>query len=125
MKKTVFTLAAALFSAQVLAGGILPYSQTKFDELQKAGQPVLIDAHADWCPVCRRQETVIRPLLQEPPFKDLTVLKIDYDQQKAELARFRINRQSTLVLFHKGQEVRRGTGETRPEALRRFLSLPR
>lgn len=125
MKKTVFTLAAALFSAHALAGGILPYSHSKFDELQKAGQAVLVDAHAEWCPVCRRQETVIRPLLQEPEFKDLTVLKVDYDRQKAELARFGITRQSTLVLFHKGQEVRRGTGETRPEALRRFLSLPR
>lgn len=125
MKKTVFTLAAALFSAQVLAGGILPYSQAKFDELQKAGQPVLVDAHADWCPVCRRQDAVIRPLLQEPQFKDLTVLKINYDNQKPELARFRISRQSTLVLFNRGQEVRRGVGETRPEALRSFLSLPR
>ncbi|EGY52240.1 thioredoxin family protein [Neisseria shayeganii] len=125
MKKTVFTLAATLFSAQVLAGGILPYSHAKFDELQKAGQPVLVDAHADWCPVCRRQDAVIRPLLQEPSFKDLTVLKIDYDKQKQELARFRISSQSTLVLFHRGQEVRRGVGETRPEALRRFLSLPR
>lgn len=124
MKKTIFTISAILAAGQIFAADIQPFSQPKFDALQKDGKPVLVDVYADWCPVCKRQQTVLEPMLKEPQFKDMTVLKLNFDTQKQHLKQFNVSRQSTLVLFNKGKEVRRGTGETNMNRLRQFVSLP-
>lgn len=125
MKKTIFLLFTALLAGQTFAADFLPFKQANFDALQKAGKPILVDVYADWCPVCKRQEQVLTPMLKEPQFKNLTVLKVDFDNQKEVLRHFKVNRQSTLILFNNGKEIRRSIGETNPENLRRFINLPR
>ncbi|MDO1508867.1 MULTISPECIES: thioredoxin family protein [unclassified Neisseria] len=124
MKKIIPMFFAALLAGQALAADFQPFQQAKFDALQKDGKPVLVDIYADWCPVCHRQEQVLKPMLQEPEFKNLTVLKVDFDSQKQEVKAFKANRQSTLILFNGGKEVRRSVGETNPQRLRQFVTLP-
>ncbi len=125
MNKIALLFAAALLSGHALAANVQAYSQSTFDALQRAGKPVLVDVYADWCPVCKRQEAVLSPMLKEASFKDLTVLKMNFDTQKQHFPQFKVSRQSTLILFNQGKEVRRSLGETNADRLRQFITLPR
>ncbi len=89
-----------------------PYTQEKLDALNKAGQPVLVHVHADWCPTCRAQDAVLDKLLPTAEFKPITVLQLDFDSQKAVVKAFGVQYQSTLIVFKAGKEVARVTGET-------------
>ncbi|VEJ49930.1 thioredoxin family protein [Neisseria weaveri] len=125
MKKLIAAGLMLLAVGQVAAAEFKPFSRAEFDALQKAGKPVLVDVYADWCTVCRRQEKELKIILQEPQFKQVTALKLDFDAQKQELPAFKVNNRSTLILFNKGKEVRRVVGETDPQRLRQFMTLPR
>ncbi|MGY4676516.1 thioredoxin family protein [Pasteurella sp. P03HT] len=123
--KKVFTLLATLFvSAHVFAVDFKPFEQAAFDAAVQTHKPVLVDVYADWCPTCKRQVKVLEPILNEAQFKDYTVFKVDYDEQKDALKNFKVTRQSTLILFNEGKEVRRSIAETSEEGLRRFITLP-
>lgn len=63
-------------------------------------------------------------MLKEEKFKEYTVFKVDYDEQKEVLKNFKVTRQSTLILFNEGKEVRRSIAETSEDGLRRFITLP-
>lgn len=125
MMKPALLLTALLTTGMAAAAGFQPFDAAQFEAARRAGKPVLVDVHAEWCPVCRRQAKLLAPLLQEKPFADITAFKLDFDAQKAQLAPLQVRSQSTLILYHQGQEVRRSVGETRPQALRQFLLLPR
>lgn len=125
MKKSLFTFISTLFlAAQSLAAEFKPFNQAEFDHLIAQGKPILIDAHADWCPTCKRQLNALTPMLKEVGFSNLTAFKVDYDNEKSVLAQFGIHRQSTLVLFNQGKEVRRSIAQTDADRLREFITLP-
>lgn len=125
MKQHFFTLIATLFlSVNAFAVEFKPFKKAEFDSLMLMGKPVLIDIYADWCPTCKRQFKVLEPMLEEPEFSNLTAFKVNYDSQKAALKFFGVNRQSTLIMFDNGQEVRRTVAETAPTSLRKFITLP-
>jgi thiol:disulfide interchange protein len=89
-----------------------PYTLQKFDELNKAGKPVLVAIHADWCGTCRAQEQVLKKLLLQPEFRGITALRVDFDKQKPAVHKFAARYQSTLIVFKDGEMVGRMTGET-------------
>ena len=92
-----------------------PYSEASFDAAQKAGKPILVDTYATWCQICARQAPIIEKLRTEPKFKELVILKVNFDTQKDVMRKFHANVQSTLIVFHGTKEVGRSTGETQPE----------
>lgn len=110
-----------LLGGQAAAADVRPFSQPLFEQLQAEGTPVLVDVYADWCPMCKRQEAVLTPMLVEPAFADLTLLKLDFDSQKEALKAFGVRRQITLILFRDGEELARVLGETDPARLRTFV----
>lgn len=125
MKKQLFTLFSTLcLSVSTFATEFKPFEQAQFDALMQQGSPILVQVHADWCPTCRRQEKILTPMLQEPQFAALTAFKVDYDTQDEALKNFRVNRQSTSILFNHGKEVRRSVAQTNAEKLREFITLP-
>lgn len=125
MKKPLFALFSALcLSASSFAAEFKPFEQAQFNALMQQGKPVLVHVHAEWCPTCKRQEKVLVPALTESQFADLNALKVDYDTQDDALKAFKVNRQSTLILFNQGNEVRRSIAETSAEKLRQFITLP-
>lgn len=124
MKKLFAFLATLFVSVQVLAIDFKPFEQAAFDAAVQTNKPVLVDVYADWCPTCKRQVRVLEPMLKEEQFKDYTVFKVDYDEHKDALKNFKVTRQSTLILFNEGKEVRRSIAETSEEGLRRFVTLP-
>jgi thiol:disulfide interchange protein len=62
MIKRIITVAitVAVFSAVsvgAFAGEIKPYNEVALQEATAAGKTILLDFHADWCPVCRNMTT--------------------------------------------------------------------
>jgi thiol-disulfide isomerase/thioredoxin len=90
----------------------IPFDQANFDQLLKQGKPVVLHIHASWCPVCRAQQGVLDDLMPLDEFKNLTVLRADYDKEKSLLRKYKVRNQSTFIVFKNGKEVTRSTGET-------------
>jgi len=120
MKVVLGVLMSVLLLSPALASE-LPYRAETLDRLLAEGQPVVVDFHADWCPICRAQAPIIKDLLSKPEFRDLTVLIANYDTELPLRKALNVSQQSTLVVFHHGKEVARSTGQTSPEKLAALL----
>lgn len=115
--KTILTIALSSLASIAMAGDIKPFSQQDFDQLTKAGQPVVLDISAPWCPTCKAQKPIIDGLMKQPAYKDVTLMTIDFDSAKPTLKKFKVTMQSTLVAFKGDKEVGRSVGDTTPEGL--------
>lgn len=99
----------------------VPFKQADFDQLLKQGKPVVLHIHAVWCPTCKAQQNVLDDLMPLPEFKDLPVLRADFDDEKALLKKYKVRNQSTFIVFKNGKEVTRSTGETDRDAIEALL----
>lgn len=109
-------VAAFLFSLAAWAGG-KPFDQAGFEAAQRAGGPILVEVHADWCSVCRKQEPIVSELLRDPARAKFTVFRVDFDRQKDIVKRLGVRYQSTLIVFKGATEVARSTGVTKREEI--------
>jgi thioredoxin 1 len=120
------TLLAMLMMALILVtepavAGEEPFSRATFDRLLGEGQPVAVDFHADWCPVCRAQAPIVKELLTTPELRNVTVLIANYDTELGLRKSLNVAKQSTLVVFRHGKEVARSTGDTTRDGLAALL----
>jgi len=99
-------VAVASFAAE------LPFSQPAFDKALAAGQPVVVDFAASWCPTCKAQKPVVQGLMKDAKRKSLTVFVADFDKEEALKKQLNVTMQSTLIAFKSGKEVARLTGQT-------------
>ncbi|WP_010184651.1 thioredoxin family protein [Sphingomonas sp. PAMC 26605] len=106
--------ALTLIAAPLQAQPVRPFSLATLKAAQAAGQPVLVDAFAPWCPTCRAQAPTIDRLATDPAYKALLILRLDYDSQTAEKKVLGITKQSTLIAYKAGKEVGRSLGVTDP-----------
>ncbi|WP_084250111.1 thioredoxin family protein [Sphingomonas mali] len=116
--------ALAFLAAPVQAQPVRPFSLAALKAAQAAGQPVLVDAFAPWCPTCRAQAPTIDRLATDPDYRKLVILRLDYDHQKAEKKALGITQQSTLIAFKGNREVGRSVGVTDPAQLKTFAAAP-
>lgn len=112
----------ALVAAPVQAQPVRPFSLATLKAAQAAGKPILVDAFAPWCPTCRAQAPTIDGLATDPAYKNLVILRLDYDNQTAEKKVLGISKQSTLIAFKGGKEVGRVLGITDPGQIRTFAA---
>ena len=120
-----FPLAAlALMAAPLHAQPVRPFSLAALKAAQASGKPVLVDAFAPWCPTCRAQAPTIDKLASDPAYKDLIILRLDYDSQTAEKKVLGITKQSTLIAYKGNKEVGRTLGITDPGRIRAFAASP-
>jgi thiol:disulfide interchange protein len=112
----------SVFAHAALAGEIKPYSQAELDKLAAEGKPILLDIRADWCPTCAAQAPVIRELMAQSKYKDVTTFTIDFDKDTALLKAYNVPAQSTLILILGKQEVGRSVGDTRRDDIEHLLS---
>lgn len=121
--KTVAVLVTALtlISASASAGEVKPYSEASLKEAKAAGKTVLLDFHADWCPICKKQGPVIQNLLQEDKLKEVAAFKVDYDNETALKQQFKVTSQSTLIVFKGEKAVARATGVTDKDQIRALI----
>jgi len=100
-----------------------PFTQARLDALNRAGQPVLLVIHADWCSTCKTQERVLQELLPQAEFKRIKLLRMDFDQQEEAVRAFGVDYQSTLIVFKDGREMGRSTAEQSPVRIAELLRL--
>ena len=112
-----FAAAAAAVSAPAYAAAIQPFDMAVFKAAQAEGRPILVDAHAGWCPICHLQAPTLAKLSQDPAFEKVLILRINYDKQSAERQALGIRRQSTLIAYRGAQETGRSVGVTSPKAI--------
>jgi thioredoxin 1 len=92
-----------------VAGNLTEVTDNNFAaEVLEAGQPVLVDFWAPWCGPCR----IIAPHLEELDNErdDLTVVKLNVDENPQTAAKYGIMSIPTLILFKNGQVAKQVVG---------------
>jgi thioredoxin 1 len=114
-------LASAGLATAALANTAVPFSADAFKAAQAAGQPILIEIHADWCPTCKAQMPILDKLTAAPKFKDLKIFRVDFDAMKPEVKAFGAQMQSTLIVFKGVAEQARSVGDTKEASIAALL----
>jgi thioredoxin 1 len=116
MHRRMLLMAGALAGMTQIQGAIAaevaPYTQQAFAAAQADGKPILVHIQASWCPICAKQRPILGQLEQEPPYKSLVVLNVDFDTQKDIVRAMGANKQSTLIVFHGKDERGRSVGDS-------------
>ena len=92
-----------------MAGNLTEVTDNNFAaEVLEAGQPVLVDFWAPWCGPCR----IIAPHLEELDNErdDLTVVKLNVDDNPQTAAKYGIMSIPTLILFKNGEVAKQVVG---------------
>jgi len=113
--------ALLLALAGTAAADEVPFDQASYAQAVAAGKPVVVYLHAYWCPTCRAQQPIVDRLSKEPGFKQVTIFVADFDKETALEKSLKVTQQSTFVVFRKGHEVTRSTGQTAEPAIRAVL----
>lgn len=88
----------------------LDYSENNKVVAQKYGKSVLFFAATMWCQTCSELDKEIKERIVDIP-SDVTILKVDYDNDREMKARYNVIQQHTLVVLDKnGNEVKRWIG---------------
>ena len=122
----LFTIAAlfllSISTRTALAGEIKPYNQAEFEKLAAEGKPILLDFRADWCTICAAQSPVIRELMVQSKYQDVTAFTIDFDRDKALLKAYNVELQGTLIVMTGKHEEGRSVGDASREGIDRLLN---
>ena len=108
------TAAALLLGTAAMAADIRPFDAAVFEAAQRDAKPILIEITAPWCSVCRAQKPIIQALAANPSYADMTVLEVDFDNQKDVVRALGARSQSTLIMFRGADETARSVGDTNP-----------
>lgn len=88
----------------------LEFADATFEnDVLKSEQPVLVDFWAVWCGPCRMLAPTIDELATEYAGK-AKVGKLDTDNNRNTAMKFSISAIPTVILFHKGQIVKKFVG---------------
>ncbi|PKM28946.1 MAG: thioredoxin [Gammaproteobacteria bacterium HGW-Gammaproteobacteria-11] len=109
------TLAMTAFWAHALEKE--PFTEERYNELRDSGEVFLVDVYATWCSTCATQQEILKAYKTANPDIPLTILEVDFDDDKEWVRHFRAPRQSTLVLYRGGEQMWFSVGETRSEVI--------
>ena len=109
-------------SSAAWAAGNAAFTSAAFEAAQKAGEPILVEVTAPWCPTCKAQAPILGALKAQDRFKALKTFTVDFDTQKDVLKSFNVQMQSTLIVFKGGKEVGRSTGDTKQDSIEALLT---
>jgi thiol-disulfide isomerase/thioredoxin len=112
---------ALLMPLPTFAAEWKPFSSATFSAAQKDGRSILVDISAPWCPTCRAQKPILEELTAKPEFKDLIVLKVDFDTQQGDVRALNAQSQSTLIAFKGMKETIRSVGDTNQASIAALL----
>jgi thioredoxin len=118
----IATVAMLTLTTSLLAEEARPFDREVFTKAQMEGKTVLLDFHATWCPVCKKQAEVIPQVLKEEQFKDVVALTADYDTEKELKKELKVSGQATLVVFKGEKEVAREHDITSVAAISKLLA---
>lgn len=98
------------------------YDASAFAALQEAGEPVVVDVYAPWCPTCRAQEPILEAMRTDPAYEGVNFVRVDYDNDTQFLETHDIARQSTVLVFKDGKELARSVAETDEARLQQLVA---
>ena len=105
-----------------MADGIVNLTSSTFDEtVNSSDKPILVDFWAEWCGPCK----MIAPILTEIAGEqkdNLVVAKLNVDDHGDIAQRFNVMSIPTLLVFDKGEMVKRMVGAKGKGALLQELS---
>lgn len=119
-RRVLLAIALMLVSGVALATSE-PFTEARFQALQKEGALIMVDIHADWCPTCATQQKVLDEYQAAHPDRVLHRLLVDFDKQKEWVKHFKAPRQSTLLLYRGTQQMWFGVAETRAEEIAKVI----
>ena len=101
---------------------VITVTKDNFSEkVLQAPNKVLLDFWATWCGPCRMVAPIVEEIAQEHP--DITVGKINVDEEMELAVQFGIASIPTLVVMENGQMVNKSIGYAPKAELLRLLGL--
>lgn len=85
------------------------------EEINK--EKVLVDFYADWCGPCRAMGEVLENI------NDLDILKVNVDEHSDLAQKYGVMSIPTVILFSKGEEIKKHVGYLSKEDLLSWLSI--
>jgi thioredoxin 1 len=119
-------IALSLFSAVMAANAVeLPFTQAEFKRLNDEGKTYVVHVGSKSCSTCQQQRNIASKVLAEEGFEGVTMLKVDFDNQKEVLKKLNVMHRSTFILIAQGKELERMIGGTDKAAITSLLSKAR
>ena len=91
-----------------------------FDSIINNKDTVLVDFYAQWCGPCKLQGNILTAFEEKYPNK-FTIAKLDVDDEPSIAQRYGINTVPTLIVFQKGEPVKRAQGVQTVDRLEQML----
>lgn len=99
------------------AGGLKAYTADAFAKALASGKPIIVHVHADWCPVCKKQQPTLNSLSEDAALSKAEFFQVDFDMDRDFLKAHKVASQSTIIVFKNGKEVARLNGVTDPATI--------
>ena len=116
-----FGLGIAITLSPSIVAASEPFDLARFEAAQQSGASIVVGIHADWCSVCAVQKRIIARILAKPEFAKAVHFHVDYDRDRDALRRFKVLRQSTIIVFKGTAETGRLVAETSAEKIEASL----
>jgi len=98
-------------------------TEATFDEqVLQSEKPVIVDFWAEWCGPCHAIAPVLERIAEERA-EELTLVKVNIDEEQSLAMRYGIQSIPTVVLFKDGQPAAAAIGAQPKTALERSLGL--
>ncbi|MCB0637433.1 MAG: thioredoxin family protein [Lewinella sp.] len=110
-----------MFRKPVVPLSVKVLTERNIDEMLQHEEWVLIDCWAAWCGPCMLMEPIIEAFAEAT--STVAVGKVNGDTHPDLLRRFGVKGLPTLLLFHRGEEVKRHAGPLTRAELERFCAL--
>lgn len=116
------TEADAGTEAAYTAGAFQAFSLAAYKQASADGKTVILDFHADWCPVCLANDPIISAAFRENTNATLVGFKVNYDKETELKREFNIASQSTIIKAVNGKKTEQlGPGPVTSDSFKSFL----